>query len=391
LNARTTTLWQRGCTIYKPALSHAPNMAETVPNPLAPAPPDTRLRGRRLTTARVVAVAMVLLTAWLFIASLPADYASLSIVCDSAPCDATHLTPRDAQALRGLGLAPESYAVYLLLLFVVVAVVFGGSAAVLVTRRSNDWLVLFVALMLLTFGTFTLTSAAEGLALAHPIWRIPTLLMSLFGDLSIIAFFYIFPTGRLVPRCAWVILLLWTVMQTLRYFFPGSRFNLANTAPPVYTLLFVAGIVSGMAAQVYRYFRASGPAQQQQTKWVVVGATLSVGGFVASNLLALLVPPAQRSVLLGAMLYTFQMAFILLLPLSIVLAALRYRLWDVDPLLNRVLVYGLLTALVVALYAGIVGGLGALFQAQGNIAISVLATGVAAVLFEPLRLGCRGA
>src|SRR5262249_30250030 len=76
---------------------------------------------------------------------------------------------------------------------------------------------------------------------------------------------------------------------------------------------------------------------------------------------------------------------LLLVPLSIGIAMLRSHLFDVDLLINRALVYGTLTACVVAIYVLIVGSLGALFQARGNLLVALLATGVVAVLFEPLR------
>jgi signal transduction histidine kinase len=66
-------------------------------------------------------------------------------------------------------------------------------------------------------------------------------------------------------------------------------------------------------------------------------------------------------------------------------AILRYRLWDIDLVINRTLVYGALTASVVGLYVLVVGGLGALLQVPGNLIISLIATGLAAVLFQPLR------
>ncbi|QIN79168.1 GAF domain-containing protein [Rubrobacter marinus] len=74
-----------------------------------------------------------------------------------------------------------------------------------------------------------------------------------------------------------------------------------------------------------------------------------------------------------------------LIPLSIGAAILRYRLWDIDLIVNRALVYGALTACVVGLYVLLVGGAGALLQARGNLLVSVLATGLVAVLFAPLR------
>src|SRR5258707_8206256 len=75
-----------------------------------------------------------------------------------------------------------------------------------------------------------------------------------------------------------------------------------------------------------------------------------------------------------------------LIPLSIGIALLRYRLWDIDIIINRTLVYGVLTLSTVALYVLVVMGLGTLLRAQGNLGLALLATGLVAVLFQPLRM-----
>jgi signal transduction histidine kinase len=76
---------------------------------------------------------------------------------------------------------------------------------------------------------------------------------------------------------------------------------------------------------------------------------------------------------------------LLFVPIVTYIAILRYRLYDIDVVINRTLVYGSLSACVVLIYVLAVIALGALFQAQGNIAVSLLATGLVAVLFQPLR------
>jgi hypothetical protein len=83
-------------------------------------------------------------------------------------------------------------------------------------------------------------------------------------------------------------------------------------------------------------------------------------------------------------------AVLLLLPISLALAILRYRLWDIDLIINRALVYGGLTASVVLLYVLVVGYLGAVFRTGGNLVISLLATGLVAVMrqaVESARMG----
>jgi signal transduction histidine kinase len=76
---------------------------------------------------------------------------------------------------------------------------------------------------------------------------------------------------------------------------------------------------------------------------------------------------------------------LLFVPIVTYIAILRHRLYDIDVVINRTLVYGALSACVIGIYVLAVVALGALFQAQGNLGVSLLATGLVAVLFQPLR------
>src|SRR5215216_1053649 len=77
---------------------------------------------------------------------------------------------------------------------------------------------------------------------------------------------------------------------------------------------------------------------------------------------------------------------LLFVPVFTFIAILRYRLYDIDVVINRTLVYGALSACVVGIYVLAVVALGTVFQARGNLAVSLLATGFVAVLFQPLRM-----
>lgn len=82
----------------------------------------------------------------------------------------------------------------------------------------------------------------------------------------------------------------------------------------------------------------------------------------------------------------FLIAFALIFPLSVAFAILRYRLYDIDILINRTVVFGILSASIVGLYVLVVGTLSALFQSSGNAVIAILASGLAACLVQPLRV-----
>jgi signal transduction histidine kinase len=153
--------------------------------------------------------------------------------------------------------------------------------------------------------------------------------------------------------------------------------------------IFLGLVFSWAFAQLYRYRYVSTAVQRQQTKWVVFG--MMVGMLTdAANLLPPLIFPALTQPGSAHFLYTTISEVILplvflLVPMTIGVSVLRYRLWDIDLIINRTLVYGLLTVCVVVLYVLVVVGLGTLFSVLGNLLISLLATGLIAVLFQPLR------
>ncbi len=144
-------------------------------------------------------------------------------------------------------------------------------------------------------------------------------------------------------------------------------------------LLMLASLASALTAQVVRFRRARGE-ERQQIKWVAYATALLVGAIVTPSV----VDPsraAEDSLLSGILLSVAYPG----LPVAVGVAVLRYRLYDIDLIINRTLVYGALTGCVVGVYVFVVGYLGVIFQAGGSLLISLVATGLVAVLFAPLR------
>ena len=231
----------------------------------------------------------------------------------------------------------------------------------------------------------------SALALAYPALNLPTPLMSAIGQVSIGAFFLLFPSGRLVPRWMAVFLLL-LILQTVSSLFPlTSPFN-ANTRPGWLTgLLDVVSYAAIIFSQVYRYRRVSTPLQRQQTKWVVFGIITVAAGFIVLGLLfAVFFPEVNQPDSPYSLLQNVYPLLTLLLPLSIGIAVLRYRLYDIDILINRTLVYGTLTASLALVYFGLVIGLESLVrlftgQVSQTPVVIVASTLAIAALFQPLR------
>jgi signal transduction histidine kinase len=344
-------------------------------------PAKTRRHGIFLVLARSVWIAAAVLTIIFVVVSIPLTFAHLQTKCTSGAC---LLTPTSLQQLAGMGLSVGFFAAYLIavdLLFVVVSFAVGG---VIFWRRwgkSNEYLALFVALTLVTFGTMAFLGPHETFAGSASLWRWLFVFVVFFGNTSSILFFYLFPDGRFVPRWMSVLAVVLLVLQVHSFFFADVLFlRWLTVLDPLENIFFLASIVF---AQVYRYWRVSNPVQRQQTKWVVFGVAAAVVGFLGQQLVfPLLGLPSVMLVLVGQ---TVSNLALLCIPLSIGIAILRYRLWDINLLINRTLVYGILTISVVVIYVLVVGSLGILFQTTGNLLISLVATSLVAVLFQPLR------
>ncbi|HEX9922905.1 MAG TPA: hypothetical protein VGD99_09585 [Anaerolineae bacterium] len=255
-------------------------------------------------------------------------------------------------------------------------------------RKSDDWVALFVALMLVTFGLATFSDPLRWLALGHAAWWLPIQLVRFIGDISFLIFCYTFPSGLFVPRWTQLVAAIWIITEIPNYFLPDSPFNSDAWPFVIAVLVFIAFIGTGLFAQTYRYRRVSNARQRQQTKWVVFGVALTLGGFLGVVLLILIIPSLEQNVLSKVAVNTSFPLFMLLIPLSIGIAMLRSGLWDIDRLINRTMVYGTLSVALVGVYGGSVALLQQLFRGltgQTSQLAVVVATLAIAALFNPLR------
>lgn len=204
--------------------------------------------------------------------------------------------------------------------------------------------------------------------------------------------FALFPNGIFVPnQSRWLVLLTLPVSITL-FFLPS--YNPAELVGPATSILIVLTMcliglyAAGLYAQYYRYRHVSTAVERQQTKWVVYGFALWLVYILISTIpylyLENLPPDSPPPMWASASVLGWFLA-LNIIPVSLAVAVTRYRLWDIDILINRTLVYGVLTACIVTVYVLVVGGIGTLFQTQANWLVALIATGLVAVLFQPLR------
>jgi len=361
---------------------------------MAPAHPqteDARLRGRPLAFARAAWLVVAALAVGLFAAGVPGEFTLLQSPCPTPVCTTGQLPPAGLRALSELGLTPSFYAAYTVAMDSLFAAVYAAVATLIFWRKSDDRLGLFVSLALLTFGTATFVFTMEALASGHPAWQIPVASLHFMGAASFGLFLYIFPDGQFVPRWVRWVALAWIAWQLAEHLFPGWVTDPNAWRTLIETSVWFGALGTVIYSQAYRYRHTSSSAKRQQIKWVGFGISAAFAGFLGIDLalsaFASAPEPAAPDELLAYLVgYTLlSYVVVLLIPVTIGIAMLRYHLFDVNLVINRTLVYGMLTASVVGIYVVVVGGLGTLVQSRGNFLISLLAAGLVAVLFAPLR------
>ncbi len=346
---------------------------------------NSELRGRWLTLARAAWVTIALLTAILFLAGVPASFEYLQTACTEPTCDGPQPTPSMVRELSRLGLSVSLYAAFLVALDVVFALVCFALSGLIVWHRPTSQPPMLAALALITFGAVTFPNVLNVLAEARPAFALPVAVAGYAGHVSFLMLFYLFPDGSFVPRWTRPLALLWAVLGIPRYFAPGTPLDL-HASPAGFVPMYLGFLGTAIFAQVYRYRRVSRHDQRQQTKWVVFGFVAAMFTFLVFILVGSTLPPSLDENPFGFLVANAIMYLsMLLIPVTIGIAILRYRLWEIDVIINRTLVYGSLTGIVIGLYVLIVGGLGAILQARGNLVISLVATGLIAVAFQPLR------
>jgi hypothetical protein len=229
----------------------------------------------------------------------------------------------------------------------------------------------------------SLISDVNNVAAAFPGLYLPSAVLSQVGNLILLLFFYLFPNGRFYPG--------WALIPFLVTWLGFIPIPLAVTSQSVFPAVIGILLLLAGSFQVLRYRRASTPLERQQTKWSLLGLFflaiacpfwfLFFGG-------GLTIPPGPSRLLASLGGWLANTFLITILPVTLAIAILRYRLWDIDLVIRRTLVYAALTAILALVYFGSVVILqGALRGVTGSESplVIVLSTLLIAALFAPVR------
>jgi hypothetical protein len=346
-----------------------------------------RLSGPPLALARAAWIVTTVVSLGLLVVAMPLAYQQMITPHTGPQCADSRFSPTQFAAMHAAGLSPTALATWIIAVQCYSTLVSVGAGALLFWRRSENRMALLAATSLVISGTPLSDTFWMGAAcVLRPAWPAVGLLLYLHAVLASLlgtVLFFTFPSGKWVPRWSpWLMLLLLPTAL-----FPAQVHAFGDAHQPFGNLF--GGLINAIPvlAQVYRYWRVSTPAERLQTKWVVLGigiggsgiaAVIAWGAFGGYNPTAANWPLALPYG--GAAIQIFG-TFI---PISIGIALLRSHLFDVDTVINRVLVYGSLTGVLALLYLGGVVTLQRL-TGQTQPLLVVITTLAIAALVQPLR------
>jgi hypothetical protein len=328
------------------------------------------------------------------VASIPAYYRLMNTVCGRASqgdCidNSGQLSADTAQLLAQLHISLSAYAAYFVTLDVIVSLLPLGIGFLVFWRKSDEWMGLFVGLLLILWGANGASNTLAGLWMPSPPTPLFTFLLNASSAVQWIGlgiFLLTFPTGRFAPRWSWLLLSFWilTFIQPTLPIVPAMA-PLEGLASLVQTIVVFGGT---LFIVVYRYRHVFHAPQRQQTKWVVYAAIAWFIVYLIGTSLASLLPAQSPYQLLAPTIIIIVPQVFIFLGLGF--AILRYRLWDIDTIINRTLVYGTLTTILTLTYVGVILLLHAITatvtgQAGDPPPAIVVSTLLIIALFNPLR------
>jgi hypothetical protein len=355
----------------------------------------TTLRQPWLNLARATWIVLSTAAFIAFVASAAIAWREPLPSC-SAPdaiCGPWQVSQEDIAQAQVLGQSGQLFQSIFLVSRMIPMLSFFAVGAIIFWRKSNDWIAFLLSLMLTLWTVEGIQNLGGFMPTVNTLYAIVNSIFAVFP--------FLFPNGRFVPRWTrWLaipFILMWFPIA-----FPSVLPSLgAQTSNFIFSVyLPVTGafwfLIAGYSV-IYRYVRVSTTSERQQTKWVVVGLLSSVIILIPFVVVEGVFPPTQPS---PARLTFMYLVFIpvsalsyLFLPLGIGFSILRYRLYDIDIIIRRTLIYSILTIMLALVYWGAVVVLQQVLRpiigADSDFAI-IISTLAIAALFNPLRNRVQG-
>jgi tRNA A-37 threonylcarbamoyl transferase component Bud32 len=306
---------------------------------------------------------------------------------------ARDISPETLATLESLGLSVGFYSSYRTSLLVFLTIGCCIAALIIVWHKSDDTVALLVAFTLIGLGANAdtpLRAASRIDGLYYPVTFVMAMILA-----SHLFTCYLLPDGKFPQKWMQFVAWFWSGWLVVSVFwksFPVNLFNWSGNGFEIYLYSLLAVLCTGIYAQVYRYTHTDSLTKRQQLKWVVFGIVVAVLIAVGSDIFIEFFektnPSSGSKLLVDLVKQTLSVLAQLSVPAAMVFSILRYRLYDIELVINRSLIYGLLIIFLTVVFGGILAGLQSLFHAitgnQNPPTLGIVAATVAVFsLFNP--------
>ncbi|MBK9604702.1 MAG: serine/threonine protein kinase [Anaerolineales bacterium] len=293
-----------------------------------------------------------------------------------------------AQNLLGISSLLQTSFYYIVDILLVLG--FSVIGVMIVMHSSDDWFAIFTSIFLITFGV-RVTDLANMIAL-QPGTEFAGGLLLAMGDIGIVLFTMLFPDGKFTPRWLRFAVPPLVIMMLGIYLFPNAPFFWDKLGQS-YLLITTSWYLVGFFTLINRYFRRATLAHKQQIRWVFIGTLGPFLWFIIFQVgLSFLPEPAESSLAMTAILLVSRLLSIflfLMLPLSISISIAQTKLFNIDLIINRSLVYGTLTLALGLTFAVMLALISLVFknfnQGDQSLVAATIFSVSAGALFQPAR------
>ena len=331
----------------------------------------------------------------LYLVSIGADYNDYATICDgvrgfNSECTLYNMASVEAEVLQSWGYSLQQYALYMTSIGILAPTIYFMLGFLVFWRLGITPIGLTVSLALIVFPFFVYASGRVW-ADMHPILSFLGVLAVIPTNMIAVTFILVFPNGRFSPSWAKYVWLILNVDIVLLILYINDLITLPEPLSTILYAIAVGFILLAFAFQAYRYRYDSSPVERQQNKWIASGIVAYLLGTVVwaltwTDALGLEVGARRLVLFISGTHITYTL--LAMLPIGITIAMLRYRLWDIDVIIRRTLIYSVVSALLALIYFVIVlvtqnflSG----FIPEDNTLLIVGSTLAVAALFNPLQ------
>lgn len=307
--------------------------------------------------------------------------------CADGPCHYLQLKASQLDQLGAVGISPDLYGSLIFILLALQNLSFWVVGFLLYRYGWKDRYCVTASMVLIVTGT--IFSANEELFHGYP------LLYELFEGLNILGasylfFLLLFPDGSFKPRWTGILAYLWLVHLAVNLV-PAYLFGEPlHAIPPMWTYGFIAmAHVMAFGALVYRYAREPSTGTRRQFRWLTVSLSVYVATGILANVTPMFSEDGHGFARMLAQIAVY--SSLMLVPFSIGVIVLERRSKHLPNAFNRTMVYFVLSVLIVSAYALLVGSIGYVIQGKAHAVVTMLATGLLAIMFQPLRAAVQRA